>query len=172
MNVFRYPAKSLIGDYIRATAGLGVGAGVLVAVPPSPAIAVVFGGLSILFLVFGLRTVRRHATRIAITDNEICSAGLSTRVLRWGEVDRVRLRYFGTRRQRAHSDGDGFLQLTLKGAGRSMTLESSIDGFEFIAWRAARAARENGIALDPTTAGNLLDMGIDADAEGPPPGDP
>jgi hypothetical protein len=50
-----------------------------------------------------------------------------------------------------------------------MTLESSIGGFEYIAWRAAKAARENGVSLDPTSAGNLLEIGIDADEDKPAP---
>ena len=61
------------------------------------------------------------------------------------------------------------MQLTLKGAGASMSLESSIDGFEYIAWRATKAARENGVSLDPASAGNLLELGIDADQDQPAP---
>ncbi len=61
------------------------------------------------------------------------------------------------------------MQLTLTGAGATMTLESSIDGFEYIAWRATKAARENGLSLDPASAGNLLELGIDADADQPAP---
>ena len=57
------------------------------------------------------------------------------------------------------------MQLTLRGGGgASLTLESSIEGFEYIAWRAAKAARDNRVTLDETSAGNLLDIGIDADA--------
>ena len=169
MNVFRYPARSLLGDYIRSAVGLVVGIGVLVSVPPNPYIVVIFGGLTILFLVFGVRTVKRQLTQIAITDEEIATAGFGTSVLPWQALERLKLRYYGTRRQRSTSEGGGFMQLTLKGSGKSMTLDSSIDGFKYIAWRAAKAARENGVSLDPTSAGNLLDLGIDADADEPEP---
>ena len=169
MNVYRYPVKSLLGDYVRAGVGLTVGLGVLISVPPSPAIVAVFGGLIALFGVFGLRTVRRHVTEIAVGDAGIRSQGLGTAVLPWHELEMIKLRYYGTRRQRSRGEGEGFMQLTLRGGGASLTFESSVEGFEYIAWRAAKAARDNGVSLDPTSAGNLLDIGIDADVDQPPP---
>lgn len=169
MNVFRYPPKTLVGDYVRAGVGLGVGLGVLATVPPSPAIVVVFGGLSALFGVFGLRTVKRHVTEVAVGEAGIRAQGLGTAAVPWPELEALKLRYYGTRRQRTRGEGEGFMQLTLRGGGTSLTLESSVEGFEYIAWRAAKAARDKGLSLDPTSAGNLLDIGIDADAEQPPP---
>ena len=169
MTVLRYPTKALLGDYLRAGVGLAVGLGVLVSVPLSPVIVVVFGGLSALFLVFGLRTVRRQITAIAVDDRGIHSAGFGTRVVPWNALEQLKLRYYGTRRQRNRGEGEGFMQLTLRGGGTSVTLESSVDGFAYIAWYAAKAAREHGVSLDPTSAGNLLDIGVDADAEQPAP---
>lgn len=171
MKVYRYPLRSLVGDYLRAGVGLAVGVVVLATVPPSPAIVAIFGGLTVLFLVFGLRTVQRHLLQVALADDRICGAAFRTRVLPWDSLERLKLRYYGTRRQRRREDGGGFMQLSLKGGGAALTLESSIDGFERIAWRAAKAARDNGVSLDPTSAGNLLDLGIDADRETPPPPD-
>lgn len=169
MTVLRYPAKALLGDYLRAGVGLAVGLGVLASVPPSPFIVVVFGGLSALFLVFGLRTMRRQVTQIAVDDRGIQSAGFGTRAVPWDALEQLKLRYYGTRRQRNRGEGEGFMQLTLRGAGTSVVLESSVDGFAYIAWCAAKAARENGVSLDPTSAGNLLDIGVDADADHPAP---
>ena len=165
MNVFRYPTKSLIGDYVRSGIGLSVGLGVLVSAPPSTTIIIIFGAFTALFLVFGVRTVQRNILRVAVTKEELCSAGFGTRVMRWKALDRFKLRYFGSRRQRTRESSGGFMQLTLKAADASVTLESSIDGFEYIVWCAAKAARENGVALDPTSAGNLLELGIDADED-------
>ena len=169
MNVYRYPTKSLLGDYLRSAVGLAVGIGVLVTVPPNAVIVIVFGGLTLLFLAFGARTVQRQVIQIAVTNEEIATAGFGAAVLPWPALETLKLRYYGTRRQRNRSEGGGFMQLTLKGSGKSMTLDSSIDGFKYIAWRAAKAARENGVSLDPTSAGNLLDLGIDADADEPEP---
>ncbi len=169
MNVFRYPARSLVGDYLRAGIGLAIGLGVLASAPVSVLVVVIFGGLTALFGGFAYRTLRRHLLRVAVTTEAIRGTGLGTRELPWDKLGLLKLRYYGTRRQRNREDGGGFMQLTLKGAGESLTLESSIEGFEYIAWHAAKAARETGIDLDPISAENLLELGIVADEDGPAP---
>jgi len=163
MTVYRYPRRALIGDYVRATAGLAVGLGVLITAPSAPAIVAVFGGITLLFLIFGLRTVQRQLVQVAITCDGIRAAGLISRSIPWRALDRLTLRYYGTRRQQREGSG-GFLQLTLRGGGASLRLESSIEGFDEIVRQAAIAAQTNGVSVDPTSAGNLLDLGVDADA--------
>lgn len=165
MKVFRYPMQSLTGDYLRAAIGLAVGLAVLLTAPPSIAVSLIFGSISVLFLVFGLRTYHRQTLRIAVTEDEIRWAGIGTRALSWDALELLKLRYYGTRRQRNKEAGGGFMQLTLKGGNASLNLESSIHGFEYIAWRAVKAARENGVGLDPTSANNLLELGIDANSD-------
>jgi xanthosine utilization system XapX-like protein len=168
MRVYRYSLRSLAGDYIRSGAGLAVGVGVLLSVPPSPAIIGIFGSVVMLFGLFLLRTAQRQLLKVAVTDEEICNASIWSRAMSWNDLERFKLRYFGTKRDNRSSGG--FMQLTLKGGGRSFTFESSLEGFDYIAWRASKAARENGLSMDPTSAGNLLAIGLDADGEMPPPG--
>ena len=165
--VYRYSGRALAGDYVRAVAGLAVGLGVLLSTPLSPAIVAIFGSWSALFGFFAYRTVQRSLTKVAVTETEICDVGLRTRVLAWGDLQRLKLRYFGTKRQ-TRAEG-GFMQLKLKGGGRSFTYDSGMEGFDYVAWRAAKAIRDNGFPMDPTTAGNLLSLGVDADQETPPP---
>ena len=167
MRVYRYPAKALVGDYLRGAVGLGIGTGLLIAAPLSVPTLGVGGGLVLLFGVFGVRTLARNLARVAITGETLRRSGLGTRVLAWNDLERVKLRYYGTRRQ-DKDGGGGFMQLTLKGPGASFTFESSMDGFRYIAWRAAKALRDNGRSIDPTSAGNLLAIGLDADGEEPP----
>ena len=169
MRVSRYPAQALTGDYLRATVGLGVGIGVLLSVPATPIIVVVFGGLTGLFGYFGLRTLQRHVMKVAVTDEQIGQRAFGASALAWQELELVKLRYYGTKRQNRSSGG--FLELTLKGAGTSMSFESNLEGFTYIAWRAAKAMRDNGVSIDPASAGNLLAIGLDADGEKPPPED-
>lgn len=169
MKIYRYPKGALAGDYLRAGIGVGVGLGVMLSVPPTPAIILVFGGLTALFGYFGYRTVQRHVVKVAVTDDEICNAGFSTRTLSWADLESLKLRYYGTKRQQRGSSG--FMQMTLAGKGASFVYESSMQGFQIIAWRAAKAMRENGHSVDPTSAGNLLAIGLDADGEKPPPDD-
>ncbi|MGF1611695.1 MAG: hypothetical protein ACFCUQ_19995 [Kiloniellales bacterium] len=170
MKLYRYPPRALAGDYLRAAVGVGVGVGVLLSVPPTPVIVVVFGGLAGLFGYFGLRTIQRHVTKVAVTGDEICRRAFGTDVMAWGELERFKLRYYGSKRQQQRGNG-GFLELTLSGGGTSLTLESNLEGFTYIAWRAAKAMRDNGASMDPTSAGNLLAIGLDADGENPPPPD-
>ena len=167
MKVFRYPGRALAGDYIRSVAGIVIGFGVLLSVPPTPAIIVVFGGVAGLFSLFGFRALQRQMTKVAVTDAEICSAGFGSRVMSWSDLERLRLRYYGTKRQERGQGG--FMVLKLTGGGSSLAYDSAIDGFNYIAWRAAKAARDNGVSVDPASAGNLLALGIDADGEAPPP---
>ena len=163
MTVYRYPKRALIGDYVRSAVGLGVGLGVLITAPAAPAIVVIFGGLTVLFLVFGFRTVQRHLVQVAVTGDGIGAVGLITRAIPWQALEELTLRYYGTRRQRREGSG-GFFQLTLRGGGTSVRLESSIEGFDDIVRQAVIAAQANGVSVDPTSAGNLLDLGVDADA--------
>jgi hypothetical protein len=167
MMVYRYPARALAGDYVRAVAGLGIGLGVLLSAPLSPAIVAIFGGCSAVFGYFAYKTLQRNLTRVAVTDTEICDVSFRTRVMAWQELQGLKLKYFGTKRQ-ARAEG-GFMQLKLKGGGQSLSYDSSMDGFDYVAWRAAKAIRENGYSMDPTSAGNLLSLGVDADQETPPP---
>ena len=167
MKVYRYPVRALSGDYIRAATGLAVGCGVLLSVPASPAIIGVFGGLAGLFSFFGYRTIERHVTKMAVTDREICSSGFGTRLLAWSDLKTIKLRYYGTKRQDRATGG--FMQLTLKGGGTSLTCDSSMEGFAQVAWLATKAARENGVAFDQASLGNLLALGIDIDRETPAP---
>lgn len=166
MKVYRYPARKLTGDYLRSATGLVVGIGLLLA-GGSAATLVIGAGVAGLFGLFAYRTAQRHATAVAVTDEAIRDRGFRSRDLSWGELERLKLRYYGTKRQE-RGEG-GFMQMTLKGSGASLTYDSEMEGFDFIAWRAAKAARENGVSIDPASAGNLLAMGLDVDRDTPPP---
>lgn len=167
---YRYPPGRLAGDYLRAGVGVAFGLAILLAADDVTwVMGLIFGGLALAFGLFGLRTLRQHMTRVAVNEEGIYTKTLaSTRALPWNRLRGLRLRYFGTHRQRKSKSG-GFLELTLNGDAVTMKFESSISGFRDIAWWSSRAARRNGVPLDPSTAGNLLAIGIDADAETPRP---
>lgn len=169
MKECRYPWRALAGDYVRSMTGAAVGFGVLLSVPPSPAIILIFGSVAGLCSFFGYRTIQRHVTRVAVSDAGLCDAGFGTRIMPWEDLQALKLRYYGTKRQ--DRGQGGFMQLTLRGVTNSFTYESSMRGFNYIAWRAAKALRANGNPVDPTSAGNLLALGVDADSDTPPPED-
>ena len=161
MRQLRYPPRALVGDYLRSAAGLFVGLGVLLSVPPGPVVIAIFGSVAGLFAVFGLRTVHRHGLRVAVTEEEIACRGIITKVMPWAGIEAFKLRYFGSRKSKWRPLPSGFMQLTLKGAGTAMTFESNIDGFDWLAGRAAEAMRARGLPLDPATTSNLIELGID-----------
>lgn len=171
MITLRYPLRTLLGDDLRAATGVGIGAGVLSSNPVGWPLGLVFGGILVVFGGFGLRTLRNHMLRVRPIPEGLTRTVLFRRSLAWTELTAVKLRYYGTRRHRT-GEGivqNGFMQLILTGPHGRMTYESSLEGFDYLVWRAARAARETGLGLDPGTAGNMLNLDIDPDGETRPP---
>src|SRR3546814_10523880 len=111
------------------------------AVPPLLFIVVIVVPLTVLFAIFGLRTLHRHSLRVAVSDEAIACRGAATKIIPWHELSVLKLRYFGSRRSKWRPAGSGFMQLTVRGAGHAMTFESSIEGFDWLAGRAAAAMR-------------------------------
>ena len=157
-----YPASAMVGDYLRAAAGL-VPAGVLFAtVPVGGVAAAVLGGFGSIFALFGLRTVLRHHTRLEMTDSELRAHGMWNRTIAWAKLDGMKLAYYSTRRDRK----SGWLQLELRGGGIRLDLDSRIAGFDRVVRRAAEVAAARGLDLSETTVANLQALGITVAALG------
>ena len=110
-----------------------------------------------LFAVFFVRTALRHRTRYVLGPDTLCADGPAGTLVEWSRIDRMKLSYFSTKRDRS----DGWMQLTVGSAGgRTMKVDSSLDGFHDIVERAARAAEANRLELSPATRANLRAMGI------------
>ena len=129
--------------------------------PVAPVPATLLGGFAIIFGIFGLRTALRHNTSIEMTDTEIranglVANGLVTRTIAWAELDRLRLAYYSTRRDRK----SGWMQLELGGGGKRLSLDSRIAGFGEVVRRAAEAAAENHLQVSEATAANLEALGV------------
>jgi len=156
MSDHAYPASAMVADYLRAAAGLVPATALLSAVPVGAVAGTVLGGFAAIFAVFGLRTVLRHRTRLALTETELRAEGAVRTVIPWAELDRMRLAYYSTRRDTRA----GWMQLEL-GARRSrLRLDSRIAGFEQLVERAALEAAARGLQLTPTTCANLEAMGL------------
>jgi hypothetical protein len=156
MSEHRYPADALIGDYIRAGAGLLLAGTPLVLVPLNIYVEGVMSGLAALFACFGGLTGLRHLRRIEVGEEGIAARGPFPVQLTWEALDGVTLRYFATRR-----DGSrGWMELKLRGAGRRLLLDSRIEGFNDIAQRTAQAAAHRHLPLTPATAANFAALGI------------
>lgn len=153
---FSYPASAMIGDYLRAAAGLGPTVLILATVSVGDVAAVVLSGFAAIFGAFAVRTVLRHGTRLEISDSELRAVGLRSATIAWSQLDRMRLAFYSTRRDRK----SGWMQLEL-GAGRArVSLDSRLDGFDRLVRYAATAAVERNLDLGEATAANLQALGI------------
>jgi hypothetical protein len=151
-----YPASAMVGDYLRAAAGL-VPTGVLFATVPIGAVAAtVLGLFAAIFGLFGLRTMLRHGTSVEMTDTELRTHGASHRTIRWADLDRMKLAYYSTRRDRRA----GWFQIELGTPGARVKIDSRIAGFDRVVQHAAEAAAVRGIALNEATVANLEALGI------------
>jgi hypothetical protein len=164
MSVHRYSLQTLLGDYWRSAVGLIVAVGGWLLAPSSPHVIVICGGLTALFLLFTMRTIARQCSRIEMTEDAITRLGMRRTRLPWSDLDRVKLRYYSTRRNRA----GGWMTLKLSEGRTGLAVDSNIDGFDAIAARAARAIVDNRIGTDDVTLANLAALGLATPAyEGP-----
>jgi hypothetical protein len=153
---FSYPTSAMFGDYLRAATGLVPTLVILATVSVGSVAGVVLSGFAAIFGAFAIRTALRHGTSLEVSDVQLRATGLRPAVIHWSELDRMKLAYYSTRRDRK----SGWMQLEL-GAGRArLTLDSRLDGFEQLARYAATAAGEGDLELSDATAANLQALGI------------
>ena len=151
-----YPLSAMMGDYLRAAAGLVPAALLLTTVPLGSAAEAVLGTFAAIFAIFGLRTLLRHGTSLEMTDSELRAAGPWPSTIRWAELDRLKLAYYSTRRDRKV----GWMQLKLGAAGAHLSLDSRLDGFDRVVRRAAAEAAAREVALSDATVANLEALGV------------
>lgn len=166
-----YPPGGVWPDAVRAGIGLAVGLGLMLVAAAGSVIFLVGAVLVLLFLAFAGAVWVRRGTVIR-ADAEGISAvtglpaaapfGLGSRRLAWGDMTGLTLRYFSTRRDRT----GGWMQLTVKGPGGSVTAQSTISEFPALARRAGRAALRNGLPLGTATRRNLEALGLTPGPDG------
>jgi hypothetical protein len=166
MSIHRYSLQNLLPDYLRGGAGLVIGAGGWLLAPGVLQVIIIFGGLTVLFLLFTMRTVARQYTRIEMTDDAIISGGTRRLTLHWSDLDHVKLRYYSTRRNRS----GGWMTLKLASGRTAISVDSNIDGFDAIAAQAARSMVENRAAADDITLANLAALGLTTPPQAMPAG--
>lgn len=151
-----YPARSLWPDYTRAGIGLAIALLPMPWVPPGSFGNWLLGLLALLFGGFAAMTWVKHRSTVQMNPGGIRILGPVGRKISWDALDRLALRFYSTRKERGH----GWMQLKLSGGGASITIDSNLDRFSLVAARAARAAAENALSLDPTTLANLEALGV------------
>jgi hypothetical protein len=153
----RYPRQTLLADYVRAVAGVVLCGGPLVALNVNRWMGLLLGAGFLLFALFLARTALRQRTRYVLAADTLCADGPAGTLVEWARLDRLKLSYYSTKRDRS----DGWMQLAVGSAGgRTIKIDSALEGFYDIVERAAAAAKENGIELSAATKANLKSMGI------------
>jgi hypothetical protein len=159
MSIHRYPPKALVGDYVRAGFGLLLTLGPALAVPRDSAALWVLVPLALLFAVFAVRTLARHKATVELTQAGVSLSTWQRVNLDWSRLQQLRVDYYSTRGDRS----GGWMQLTAKGEGGTIRVDSAIDEFVAIARAAADAARANGLEISEATRVNLGHLGIAVD---------
>src|SRR5205085_11453969 len=132
-----YPRQTLWADYIRAGMGAVLCGLPLLLIEVNPWIAAILGAGFVLFAAFFVRTGLRQGTRFVLGPDTLCADGPIGTLVEWTRLDRMKLSYFSTKRDRT----DGWMQLSIGSAGsRLLRVDSALEGFYDIVERAARAA--------------------------------
>ncbi len=153
----RYPRATLWADYVRASMGIVLCGGPLVALNVNRWMGLLLGAGLLLFLLFLARTALRQRTRYVLADDTLCADGPGGTLVEWRRLDRLKLNYYSTKRDRS----EGWMQLSVGSAGgRTIKIDSALEGFYDIVERAAAAAEANGVELGAATRANLKSMGI------------
>ena len=156
MQQFHYSFAGMLPDWARGLAGLVSGSALMIFTVPLSALFYIGVVLTALFALFLARTAIRQRTAFAV-DGEgvvarrsVLGAAWVTRI-GWGDMRDVRLRYFSTRRDRSR----GWLEVRIAGPRRTISADSSLDGFPALVTAVTDAAERRGLSLDPATAANL-----------------
>ncbi len=152
---YRYPLAKLAPDYLRAGVGIAV-VGLPLATMELPGVVrAVLACLMVLFVAFAVQNLLQHRNRVEMTETTLVMRPTGTRI-DWQGLTRLRLAWFTVRR----GGSKGWMELELR-AGRSrVRIDSRLDGFDEVVHRAAEAARERGLDLDPVTLANLRTLGL------------
>jgi hypothetical protein len=159
MRLYRYPLGAISADYARGLGGIVLTAGPLWTLAPGGPLAWVLAACLLLFLVYFVRAVVRHLTRIELSETGIAARGPFGGAIPWDELRSVKLNYYTTRSDRT----GGWMQLDLGTRQRSICVDSRLEGFAELAGTAAQEALRRGQRLDEATFVNLKALGIRCD---------
>lgn len=156
MRRHRYPARSLVLDYVRSGVGSVLCVGLLGWAAPALWVGVLLAAAGALFLVYFARTVCRQLTHIEQDEAGIRARGPLGADIRWEDLRSMRLDYYSTRRDQE----EGWMQLRLRDAQRTIRVDSELEDFAGLVRAAAGAAARRDLALDAATLANLELLGL------------
>lgn len=153
----RYPFRALVADYLRGGFGVVLMLVIWLTLPGEMHVHVIFGGLTLLFALFTIRTAWRQLSVYELRPEGVEQVRPQRRVLLWDRLDSLRLRYYAMRRNRE----GGWMTLTIRAGDVRCAVDSSLDGFETLVAAATRAAAQRRLTIDDTSRANLEALAID-----------
>ena len=143
MTRHAYPLSAMVGDYLRAAAGLFPTIAILAIGPVGIVGGDDAGWVCCAFC--GVRDPDRASPwhPIEVTETALQASGLLRASISWNELDRMKLAYYSTRR-----DGrGGWMQLELRAGWSTLRVDSRIEGFTELVEASAKAAEMRSLAL-------------------------
>ena len=164
MTELRYPFSALVWDYARGIAGIVICFVILITNEWHNQLVWLFVGLTVLFAIYTMTTIAKNVARFRVSEEGIECGAFRKRIIRWGDLSELALRYYPISRSRKK----GWMTLTLRAraptgkkvAETRLAIDSTLPGFSEIATRAAHAAKENKLMVDRVTADNLAAIGV------------
>lgn len=160
MKSYFYHRPGLHGDLVLGIASIIAGLIFTVAASETVFLFTLFLLVTLLALFFTWNSLRRYWIEIR-TDGEavvLINRGKEAQKLRWSEVTKMKLRFFGSKSQR--EKGKGTLSLTLiDQEGRKIAFESGLINFEDLAKTCFDMTRDHAVDIDSVSAQNFQSVG-------------
>lgn len=156
MSTHRYHRRDLNADLLRVVLGVAASLTPIFFIPAGATAAYVLAGFARFFALFGLRTLIQARTTLQLDQSGSPVTGWTFRRISWDKLDRMKLSYFSTRRDRKA----GWMQLKMHGNGTQIAVHSTPEGFEDVCCLAFRATEANDVELSDTTARNFPVIGL------------
>jgi len=157
-SIHRWPFAALTGELIRGTIAF---AAALIVLLVTPVFSIAFVGVAFLAILFGLYlggTVSRISSVVEVDDQGLRIRGglFGPRSIKWRDLERFELRHFPLSRDRTK----GWMDLKLKGGGRTVAVDDKLERFDDVLARAWVAAREADVGISDATHHNLIAAGL------------
>ena len=145
-----YATRRIAPDYIRAGIGLFGSLAALMFLDMLPILAVLTSGFACLCVIYGWDAVRRHYTRLNITDDSIVIEQSKCH-LQWNDLRSLTLAYYSMSKESQH----GWMEARMMIGHRLLRVDSRAVGFADLVRQAVATAERSGLQLSPTTLSNV-----------------
>ena len=152
-----YSGRMLKVECSKGFAGAAACAGIIVFLQPTPWLGWPIGIAGMLFFMYFSQQLSRRYLRLLLDETGLIHDLPGFRkAIRWSELSDLRLNFY----PQTKGASKGTLVLTLKDGASKIKVDSSLDHFPTVLSRAAQAARDGGLELNPTTTENLATLGL------------